>query len=408
MNSLTDDEIRARLDAAANTMPLSTPEWNGPTVSLTERAPVRQPRRWIAVGVGVAAAAALIGVSAVAINGRSSDNRTVASQPVVETGSGGAASPPAATSGGGVASASQVQCGSQPFTVGSGVSATESRDVPSGVTGVVVRGCADLEVTQGAASASVTADDNLLAQITTAVEGSLFVIDVSGGFSSTAVPTVNVSLPTVTDLTVDGASDVTATGIDGESLNVSVDGAGDVSVDGGVTSVSISVSGAGDVDTSGLTASSASVTLSGAGDVTVAGASVSVEISGAGDVTVVTAGASITASVSGAGEVFDADGNVVGAGPDVSIPDVSIPDVSIPDVSIPDVSIPDVSIPDVSLPDVSIPDVSIPDVSLPDISIPDVSIPDLSGYERDLDEQLADLDAQLAELEAQLDAQFGG
>ncbi len=404
MSTLTDEEIRSRLEAAAQEMPLARPEWGGPTLTLTADAPAhhRPPKRWLAVGIGAAAAAALVGVAVVAMNGRSTST-TVASEPSVDVSSGATALPSASTTNSGaVSSGSQVQCGDEPRTVGSGTSATESRDVPAGVTGVVVRGCADVHVTQGAPSATVTADDNLLAQITTSADGASFVIDVTGGFMSAEAPTVAISLPTVTDLTVDGAGDVTATGLDSQSLNVSVNGAGDVTVDGSAASVAISVSGAGDVNTSGLTTATATVTLSGAGDVTVAGASVSVEVSGAGDVTVVTANASITASVTGAGEVVDANGNVVQLGPDVEIPDVSIPDVSIPDISIPDVSIPDVSIPDIS----------IPDVSIPDVSIPDISIPDLSSYERDLDAQLAEmearLDAQLAELEAQLDAQFGG
>jgi hypothetical protein len=413
-NTITDDEIRRRLNDVAAQMPLTRAEWHGPTVPLTTEPHLdaRRPRRWLAAGVAVAAAATLIGATMLAIGG-AGESTTVASQPRIGT-TDMAGSAPATTAGASTVpgASSQVQCGSEPRTVGSGVLATERRSVPAGITGVVVRGCAKVTVSQGAPGATVTADDNLLSQITTTADGTSLVIDVASGFSSTSTPSIAVSLETIADLRVEGAAEVTATGAASTALSISISGSGEVTVTGTTSDLDVSIDGAGEVDTTGLTTISTSIEITGAGTVTVASASVTVDISGAGEVTVVTVGASISATITGAGIVFDADGNPIAVGPDVSIPDVSIPDISIPDISIPDISIPDISIPDISIPDISIPDmsipdVSIPDVSIPDISIPDVSIPDLSSIERDLDAAMVDLETQLAAIDAELQAVFG-
>ena len=86
-------------------------------------------------------------------------------------------------------------------------------------------------------------------------------------------------------LAVAGSGDITASGIQGESLKVSIAGSGDVRVGGRVEGLTASIAGSGDIRASDLDAQRVKVTIAGSGDATVrAQKALTVNVSGSGDV----------------------------------------------------------------------------------------------------------------------------
>lgn len=115
---------------------------------------------------------------------------------------------------------------------------------------------------------------------------------------------VDIRTPELDMITLSGAGDFTARGIDGEVLRAEVSGAGGVGATGRVDSVEIVVSGAGDVRFRRLVAQEASVEVSGAGSVHVTATdSLTASVSGVGDVVYSGHPESVDKGVSGLGEV---------------------------------------------------------------------------------------------------------
>ena len=149
----------------------------------------------------------------------------------------------------------------------------------------------------------VTTDSNLLAHVDTVVENGKLEIKPQGRIKPTSGLTVDVTLPHLTAARVGGAGDMNIIDVDGDHLELSISGAGDLKANGNVNNISTSISGAGDADLGDLRAVHADIRISGSGDASIyASESISAKIFGAGDVVCYGNPTFVDQRVSGAGD----------------------------------------------------------------------------------------------------------
>lgn len=173
-----------------------------------------------------------------------------------------------------------------PSVSGSGVIKSETR-VVSDFTRIQVSGSPDVTVeVGGAASVTLTGDDNLLPYVTTDVsEGELRIGMKPGRYSFHRGLKLRVCTPSLEAITVNGSSDIGIRGLSGARFSAAINGSGDIRASGRVDSVDVHVSGSGDCDLEGLEARDGTISIHGSGDAKVfATARLDVSVSGSGDV----------------------------------------------------------------------------------------------------------------------------
>lgn len=190
---------------------------------------------------------------------------------------------------------------------GSGVRATDYRDVGA-ITAVELSGTGDLTIVPGATpSLSVTADDNVLPLIETEADGATLKLRTRSrtDIRSQTKIAYTLTVPRLSAITVSGAGNVKVEQLTTGSLTVKLSGAGTANLENlGCKSLTLQISGAGVARASG-TAERVTVKLSGAGEVDAAELKTSladVQVSGAGHVSVFPT-LELKARVSGAGDV---------------------------------------------------------------------------------------------------------
>lgn len=191
--------------------------------------------------------------------------------------------------------------------VASGKVASESRAAPA-FTGIALSLPGKVELVQGSpASVTVEADDNLLPEIETVVEGGKLRIRFQRNLNVVGKATLRfkVSAPHIESIAVAGSGDVSAGRLSGAALSISVGGSGDVSVaDVQVEALRVAIAGSGDVKAAGR-AGELSAKISGSGDL---GAGrldakrATVSIAGSGDA-VLWARETLEVSIAGSGDV---------------------------------------------------------------------------------------------------------
>ena len=213
-------------------------------------------------------------------------------------------------------------------TKGSGKVASEPRTVGE-FQAIVLKGSMDLVVKQGSQSVQVQADDNLLAQVETAVEntsqGATLVVRVKRGesFSTRSKMVVMVSVPKLTGVSAEGSGDIQVDAFNTPALKltlsgsgnaklqklttgdfgISISGSGDVSADGTAAKLKVSIAGSGDVRLADMNAEVVSVSIAGSGDAVVhANKTLEVSIAGSGDVSY-TGNPAVKSTVAGSGSV---------------------------------------------------------------------------------------------------------
>jgi hypothetical protein len=204
----------------------------------------------------------------------------------------------------------------------------DDRDIES-VTAVEVRTDGDLSVTVGdTPSLRITAPQNVLNRLSSDVVDGVLVLGVSGFPQSTfglGRITYELVVPSLSSLSIEGSSDVTADFSGADDVLISIDGSGDVRGSGiDATTVTTEVSGSGDIDLTGRTDEQVvdidgsadfggedlisrvvRVSLAGSGDIEVhATETLDVDLSGSGEVRY-RGGASVTSDISGSGSVTD-------------------------------------------------------------------------------------------------------
>ena len=152
---------------------------------------------------------------------------------------------------------------------GSGNVATEKREV-SDFKAVDVGGVYQVEITaQKEFGVEVEADDNLLPLIKIEVEDGVLKIESEKKIESKNLIIVRISAPNIEDLDVSGASKVSLTNLNNETIQIHSSGASKVKIEGATVNLEIKVSGASKIDAGNLKAENVSVDASGASNVNV-------------------------------------------------------------------------------------------------------------------------------------------
>jgi hypothetical protein len=194
--------------------------------------------------------------------------------------------------------------GSESSTVvpGSGVTASETRDVAP-FSAVELAGANDVTIGVGGEQrVVVSADDNLIELVTTDVRDDVLVIDTSGSFDAVTPMRVEITVPTLDDISLSGSGAIVVDGHELDELTVAIPGAGSVRAVGTAAMLDVDLSGTGEADLAQLVARDATVDVSGAG-------AVLVHVTGALEVDV-----SGTGSVSYAGDPDEVEQSITGTG----------------------------------------------------------------------------------------------
>jgi hypothetical protein len=149
---------------------------------------------------------------------------------------------------------------------GSGVAATQTRELPS-FTGVELAGGNNVTVRVGGErSVVVRGDDNLLSRVTTQVEnGDLIIGQTPGSFETKSPTRVEVSIPSLDNLMLTGSGILSVTGIEAENVAVTLSGSGIVRASGTATRLDVDLPGSGEAQLKKLVAREVNAVVSGSG-----------------------------------------------------------------------------------------------------------------------------------------------
>ena len=187
---------------------------------------------------------------------------------------------------------------------GSGISATENRQVED-FSAISVSGVADVNVSVGGEkSVIVTIDDNLQELVKTEVANGRLSVYTKGNYSTQLGMDIQITVPTLEEVDVSGVGDLEVTGVAGPKMDVSLSGVGEVKMSGSVDELDVSVSGVGGAKLTELVAKNAKVSVSGVGGAQIhASESVNASASGVGGVKVYGNPTDVSKSVSGIGGI---------------------------------------------------------------------------------------------------------
>lgn len=152
--------------------------------------------------------------------------------------------------------------------------AQETRPVPPGIDSVEVDGPIDLQLRYGATpSLQVSGEQRMLGNIEVVGEDSVLHIGIRGMVLRHREPlVVELVLPALTAVTIDGSGDSTVNGFSGDDIAVQLNGSGSVRFNGRYRNARIGLAGSGDLDVNGGAAMERVETrLMGSGRITVVG-----------------------------------------------------------------------------------------------------------------------------------------
>lgn len=169
---------------------------------------------------------------------------------------------------------------------GSGQIVSEQRTIEP-FSELELRGSADIVLTSGdAPTLTLESDDNILPLIRTEVRNGRLVISSRGSYSSRHGVLIRAQTPELRAVAISGAGTIRIEELDGEQLETTVFGSGDIEATGRVDRLVASIKGSGDADFSRLEARAASVSITGSGDIDLlVSESLDAEITGSGDIT---------------------------------------------------------------------------------------------------------------------------
>ena len=170
---------------------------------------------------------------------------------------------------------------------GSGRAVTQAREAKAfNAVSLAIPG--KMEIVQGDREGiTITADDNVMAEIETVVERDSLRIRFRKGLNvNTRTPIrVTVHARTMEAISIAGSGDVLAPSITARQLSVRISGSGDVLLGGKADSLDVRISGSGNVKAGKFETQRAHVSIAGSGDATLwARESLEVTVAGSGDV----------------------------------------------------------------------------------------------------------------------------
>lgn len=98
---------------------------------------------------------------------------------------------------------------------------------------------------------------------------------------------INVVMPNIEAMQINGSGDVEITGVDNEELELGINGSGDMNVSGKTEKLDININGSGDIEMEEVSGNDVRININGSGDVIFAGGtcqSMEIDIHGSGDV----------------------------------------------------------------------------------------------------------------------------
>lgn len=190
---------------------------------------------------------------------------------------------------------------------GSGVKKTETRDLKP-FTQITLKSAANIDVQIGdKQSVTVEGDDNILPVIETNVkdDGQLMITSPKNtNYEPKNDVKVTITVPSLTNIRLDGAGDINVHGMTGKEFSVDLRGAGNIKLDGKIDELNVELKGAGNVDTTKLTATNAKVNVSGAGNCKVqAKEKLDARVSGVGNIQYTGNPKAVLRKVTGQGDV---------------------------------------------------------------------------------------------------------
>lgn len=208
------------------------------------------------------------------------------------------------------ATCAAILAGSATVSVTADDTSEEMRSVES-FTRIRNKGSFEVYVNVGSEqSVKVTADSDIIEHVETEVRGSTLHIKLEDrdnwkGWRNIDVLRVDITVPSLEGVRVDGSGDFEVRGVEAESFSANVNGSGDIDLISAKTDrLSIDVKGSGDVEVSG-TCTDIDIEVKGSGDVEardMACAAGEIGIMGSGDVAV-TLNESVDVGIMGSGDV---------------------------------------------------------------------------------------------------------
>lgn len=168
-----------------------------------------------------------------------------------------------------------------------GVVANENRPVDAQVVNIVMSGPIDL-VLQKASTPSmlIKGDASMLSRVTSKIEGNTLFLGTRGLIITTRQPLiVELSLPNLEKLQMQGSGDSSVKGFSGINLNMETRGSGDLRFEGEYQQIKAISAGSGDLKLVVLNNDKLEIALQGSGDAFVKGQSkiLNAKLSGSGD-----------------------------------------------------------------------------------------------------------------------------
>lgn len=190
---------------------------------------------------------------------------------------------------------------------GNGVIKTEQRPV-TGFARVDAGGFYELEWQPGAASCSVTTDENLLSHIETRVEGEILKIEMRGSIAPSHKIQIAISSASLAGASLSGALRFKAMPLTGSTFALETSGASKVALAGKVNRLLASLTGASKLEATDLVAEDVELSVTGAGKAEVTASNLlRAGITGAGKVSYGGRPKSVEKKITGAGSIKPRD-----------------------------------------------------------------------------------------------------
>ena len=168
-----------------------------------------------------------------------------------------------------------------------GVVANGNRPVDAQVVNIVMSGSIDLVLQQASTpSMLIKGDASMLSRVTSKIEGNTLFLGTRGLIITTRQPLiVELSLPNLEKLQMQGSGDSNVKGFRGNILNMETRGSGDLRFEGEYRQVKAISTGSGDIKLVVLNNDQLDITLQGSGDAFIKGQSkiLNAKLSGSGD-----------------------------------------------------------------------------------------------------------------------------
>ena len=191
-------------------------------------------------------------------------------------------------------------------TKGSGQVVTETREV-SGFTKVELSGSAELTIEKtGTESLSISAEDNLLPQLTSDVSGDALTLGTKPNTSilPTKPITYSVTVKDLTGIAVSGSGGVRVSNLMTNSLATKISGSGTITASGAVNDQDVDISGSGRYQGEQMTSKAVKAQISGSGSASVLATDLlDVKISGSGTLTY-SGNPQVSQEISGSGKLI--------------------------------------------------------------------------------------------------------